>query len=267
MTTHMFLVKKRLSKLSGDQRSAIEAGFKEALSRNYADAANGLGGYYRAVGQLAKAGEVYDGTAKTLPRGLEQSGYFMAAGNAYLDAGDAEKARLEFERAKSATSDLEVAYGALVVLASRRHAESEADTLIAEAAKNGVDPASLYVDEALVEQLNSNYGRAEMAARQAVAIHPSDFDALRVLGSIYMAQGKSSQAVEVWRRVCDAGSASAEDFYLLGTAAEADYEFSAADKAFRRAVALAPNNSTFKARLDAFTRKLIENHPQQSNAY
>ena len=74
------------------------------------------------------------------------------------------------------------------------------------------------------------------------------------LGLCFIEDRKFDLAELALRHAVDLDAASSDAYWALGSAEEADYQYAAAEKDYSTALALAPDNQTFRSHLAAFKR-------------
>jgi Tfp pilus assembly protein PilF len=75
---------------------------------------------------------------------------------------------------------------------------------------------------------------------------------------VYLQERNFDRAALSLRKAADVDPSSATAFYYLGLAEEARYQFFAAEKAYARAITLAPDDADLQRHYEAFLRKVAE---------
>src|SRR5262245_24542384 len=119
--------------------------------------------------------------------------------------------------------------------------------------------AAVLLAEALLRQARATNdgrpaGRASEVLNAALKEHPRQYDALRMLGAIYLSQHRFRDALEIARRSRDLRSDDAWNYGVMGDAQVELGEYSDAFDAFDRMMALRPNAAAY-ARV-AYAREL-----------
>ena len=259
LSTHSFLSENPLPKLAAEEQQAVEEGLQRALVAGNLEAVGGLGSFYAALGRFADQGRLYEEVAQKEEETPVRVQYLLNAGLAYNRAGDAERAETIFRRViAAAPQDLRAyQYLATQVFAPRGKLDL-AKAVIAEGIQKGADPLALSFSLAEAAQRAGKRADAKAALLQALTFQPSSADAQFRLGLLYLQEQNFDRAALALRKVADLRPDDASAFYHLGLAEEGRYQFFAAGKAYARAVELAPDNTGFRARYEAFQRKVAE---------
>jgi tetratricopeptide (TPR) repeat protein len=262
LSAHAYLRPRFIPWLSVREQKAIEEGLQRAMASGFAGAANGLGTFYNALGRFAAEGEVYQRAALATPEARVP--YLLRAAQAYVRADKRGQAETLLRQAAAAVPQEAAPYHYLAtwILAPQGNFAA-AKLVIAEGIKKGADPFSLSLSLAEAAQQTGDPEEARIALLRAVALRPSSFDAHFRLGLLYLREGKADRAVLALRKAADLNPQSAEAFYQLGIAEERRYQFFAAEKAYGRAMALAPDNVGLREHYEAFLRKMTA---QNANA-
>ena len=133
-----------------------------------------------------------------------------------------------------------------------------------EAAKKGDDPFPLYLSLAETAQQVGNRLEEKSALLQALELHPYSSEILNRLGQIHLQENNFDRAAFYLGRYAELNPDSADVFYSLATAEEGRYRFDAADKAYARALQLAPQNESFRQRYEALKAKIAANRKPDS---
>jgi O-antigen ligase/tetratricopeptide (TPR) repeat protein len=261
METHRFSIPPE--SMSPDERLAAEQGLRAAIALGYVGAVQGLGDFLRALGRIDEVAKHYEASAKYAHDHVTKSKYFLAAGQAYSDLDEPSAAEKEFRAAVAADPNNQEAYLRAVDILVRENREAEALALIESA---DLEHAPLYIELGTAERNSGKFAPAESAVGKVVQSHPEDRDALRLLGDIYRRQEKFPQSALMFRRASELAHASAEDFFNLGVAEEAQYNYAAADTAFQHAISLAPRNPDFRDHYHDFKATLNRNKKSESES-
>ena len=97
------------------------------------------------------------------------------------------------------------------------------------------------------------------ALQNALKLRPQSQDILFRLGNVSLDQQNFDRAALYFARLTSVNTTSPEAYYSLALAEEGRYRFAAADKAYARAVALAPDNTSFLSRYDQFKHRVTQN--------
>jgi len=261
LDTHPFLFSSRtqLAHLPSDERDALEAGLTEAAARHYDGAVQSLGDFYDAIGEPARAAGVYLGAAALENDQPQRSTFLAEAGMSEAAVNDLDRAQVDFEKAISFTPKRVELYEHLINVMLRRKDVNSARVLADEAIKNGADPLPLYASLAQSETALGQLHSAEAVELKALNNYPNDPGIIRALGTIYLSESRYTDAAVLFRRLCDLRPDAADGFFYLGEAQERDYQYSAAETAFQRAMALSPGNLDYRKRYEEFESNLARN--------
>jgi Tfp pilus assembly protein PilF len=235
----------------------VEEGFKQALAAGYEDAVDGLSAFYTALNRFSDAGKVYEEAALQEGEADLQLGYLLNAGLAYARAGDGEKAEAPLRQATALAPQNPRAYQHLAIRVFAPKGDlSAAKAVVAAGIEQGADPVALYLalgDAALVAKDGKE---AKAALHQALVLQPSSFEAHFRLGLVYLQERNLDRATLALRKAANVDPSSASVFYYLGLAEEKRYQFFAAEKAYARAVTLAPDDAGLRRHYEDFLRKV-----------
>ena len=250
-STHAYLQRRLLPWLSEAEQGAIEAGYKQALAQGNRRAAGGLSGLYTAFERYADTGQLYQVLALSEKIPAVRVDYYMKAGLAWNKAGEREKAE-RFLRRALALSPHELRlyeYLATHVFAQAGNLAA-ARVLIQQGIRSGVDPYGLSLILAHAAQRAGNAVEVRRALLQALEWRPASFEAHYRLGALYLQANNFSRAALSLRRAVELDRCSASASFALGQAEEGRYHYAEAEAAYRRTVALNPDD---KRAQDAYT--------------
>ena len=262
---HAFLREGALTTLSTGQQEAVRKGFRSAIAAGLPGAVDGLAWFYWARGDRRQAAEVFAAAAETATDKTQQVDWLLSAGLEFAEAGLTVDAKREFTIALAASPMDPRGYQGLIAQVLGPAKDFEAATSITDAGITaGASAFALNQSLALMFFNAGLYERAEAAEGLALKQHQYDAGAISQMGQIYIAEQRYSEAAVQFRRVTELQPFSAQARFNLASAEEADFDFAAADDDFKRAVALAPDNSYFRSRYSAFCRKLVQSQPKHS---
>jgi tetratricopeptide (TPR) repeat protein len=138
------------------------------------------------------------------------------------------------------------------VKAALNSAKGEID----KAARTGEDPYALYLllADAAARVRSGEEEKAALLA--ALNLRPRSSTTLLRLANLYLQEQKFDRAALYYGKIANINPYSADVHYQLAVAEEGRYHFAAADKAFARALELAPGNKEFKDRYNSLRRKV-----------
>jgi O-antigen ligase/tetratricopeptide (TPR) repeat protein len=266
LDTHFYLSPRLISWLLPSEQRAVEAGFRNAVAHRYERALQNFGNYYDILGNFSAEASLFREAAMQKQDRAIRARYFVDAGTAYAKARDFERAQGCFQAATVAVPEDSTAYEQMMLqVFAPRNNIAAAKAALARGVEKGADPFNLYLALASAAQISGNSGEAEAALQNAIAVRPSSSEALVRLGELDLATNKFDRAVDWLERAITVDRSSAAAFYDLGLANEGAYEYFAADRAFRQALALAPANQGFKAHYAMFRQKLTQSKRNDFN--
>jgi O-antigen ligase/tetratricopeptide (TPR) repeat protein len=260
VATHWFLRKPVL--LPIDENRAIEAGLKTAIECRYHGAVAALATLYRHEGRLHDAALIYDRAAQQEGDGILKSGYLVDAGIAFRDDRDFSEAERRFRGSIASAPDRLDGYRELMNLLLAKKNLATALNVLNRGVVSGVDPYRINMAFAQAAQSTAADGAAEMAARHALRVRPRDVEATRLIGLLCLEQNKDGEATEMFKQAIELAPKSGLDYFLLAQAQERTYDYFAAERALRRALALDPDNNFLKTRFKQFNDLVSHNLPK-----
>ena len=133
---------------------------------------------------------------------------------------------------------------------------AEAEAAVAEGVRHGADRATLYLALADQRQWTGDLDAAVAALEQAIGARPSDAGLAIRLGQVYWQLREFGDAARAYTRASQLDPRSADAFYLLAGAEEANYDYSAAARNYQHAIALAPSRADWSAQYQRFLREI-----------
>ena len=134
--------------------------------------------------------------------------------------------------------------------------EEERDTALKSAQaeveksiRNGGNPHSLYVTLAEGAQRAGDRDREAAALLKALDLQPRSADTLERLANVYSHKQNFDRAALYLNRITKIKPDSAQTYFQLAGADEARYRFADADRAYARALELAPKNDSYRQAL------------------
>ncbi len=135
---------------------------------------------------------------------------------------------------------------------------NSAKTEIEQSSRQGQEPFPLYLLLADAARMAGNRDEEKVALLAAVDLRPRSSDTLFRLASIYMQENNFDRAAFYYRKIATINPNSADVYYQLAVAEEGRYGFAAAEKAYARAVELAPDNKGIQSRYEELKRKVAQ---------
>jgi Flp pilus assembly protein TadD len=215
--------------------------------------------YYQARRDYDQEAVVYEHAANKPHSPSVRAVYFIDAGIAYSEAGKFAEAEAALRAGIAAMPENPAGYEQLVLRVFRPERNLEAARMtIAQGIALGADPVKLYLAFAASAQASGFIDEAEQAAQKALLLRPSNFDALMRIGILDLNNNRFERAAMWLQKAVQINPSSVEAFYDLGLATENSYDYFAADRAYRRAISLAPADPSIKAHYSAFRQKLAQ---------
>jgi tetratricopeptide (TPR) repeat protein len=245
---HGYLNARVLPWLPADERDAAEDGLREASANGFEGATGGLAQLYVVQGRQLDAGRLYESAAaKSDDASLKYENY-LAAASMYAAARKSDQERRLLRAAINLAPRDPRAYSRLISIAYAPGGDSTAALkVIRTAVDNGLEAAPLYQALAAAAESAGDNNGAEKAIREAVSFAPSYSNWMR-LGSFYMAEGSFAWASDAIHHALQINPQSGDAYFALAQAEEGAYQYPAARADYQRAIALDPDNRTFRAR-------------------
>jgi tetratricopeptide (TPR) repeat protein len=254
--SHAYLSPRLMPWLSGKERAAVESGLREAVAHGYEGSVASLAQFYSAEGRELAAAQVYEAAMRDVRYDASQLQYRLAAGEAYASARERDKAERLFTAAMKVSPDDPRPYQDLIGLVYvPERSFSSVNKIIESAMNNGINPVPLYLSLDAAAETAGDNKTAEVALRQVVSYEPSYSNLMRLAG-FYLQHGEFERALGPTRRAAELNPQSGEAHFYLAQAEEGAYQYSAAKTDYQRAIALAPDNATFKSRSVDLLRKI-----------
>ena len=151
--------------------------------------------------QSDKALEIYDSMLK---RGADPEVYFLR-GKLFMEEGDEEAARQDFDRAVALSSDYDL-YISIYQLYNARKKDADGADFLEMALEIAEQADDAYYSRGLVYYYLQNYNEARDQLSEALAADPEDTDALLLMGRVYLAMDDVADARALFKE--HAGEAS-----------------------------------------------------------
>jgi O-antigen ligase/tetratricopeptide (TPR) repeat protein len=258
--THVYLNPGFIQWLLADELSAIEHGFQQAIARGFRDAFGHLVAFYESLRRYVDAAKLYETAAVKTKDSKERSILLLKAGYFYA-IGDVEKkadALLRQRIAANPSDPLAYQYLATLVYVPNRNFAA-ARAIVAEGIRNGADPGALYASLADAAAKIGDHSEEKSALVEAVKLMPSSHTLHYRLGILALREENFDRAALYLGQAAKLNPQLIEAIFHLAVAEEGRYRFGAADKAYLRALELAPQQTHYRERYEAFRRKLSDN--------
>lgn len=253
---HFYLDDRYIPFLSDPVIGAVEEGYRKLMAAGDRGGLNGLSALYAAQGRYADQARLLAGYVRGQNSAKPEYGLIMATAEAYVRAGERPEAEEYF---KAAIKQYPATLGPYQALISDVYGPegnlAAARAMIEQGAENGVDSTQLYFALLSLAQTAGDKSLIETCLRELLSRQPTT-DLVLQLGRFYLDSNQPDRAASMFRRATDMDPGSADAYFLLGRAEEADYRYSAADDAYSRAVSLAPDNSGYRDAYREFRDKI-----------
>ncbi len=265
--THPYMSDRIIGWLSPGERSAIERGITHASAEHVPGALVAAATLDDGVGKYSDEASLYADGAQRARDSHTQYLYLMSAAAAASRGSDFKRARSLLEKAIAIEPDEPSAYYALAkdVFAPQKDMAGIKRT-IAQAIDSGIDRYEMELLQADAAEKMGDLPSAIDATKQIAAERPDSFDVMIRLGTLYAHNHDFNQAVITLGNAIQLNPDSAVAYYSLAQADEQAYNYADADKAYARAVQLAPDNETYKSSFDDFHKKFANASAAQSGA-
>ncbi len=252
---HYYLAPSTIPWLLPEEQQAISRGFNRAVDSNFANAADQLALFYEQLGRYRDTGDSYARAARVTSDNTRRLDFLLKAGRNYAEANEYAKAEQVLLRACAIAPDDPRAYAELAQnIYGPENKLAAASAMINEGIERGADPYTLEMALASAAEKASDHSIAQAALARALQSDPS-FDAMLRLGQVYLEEARFERAVATLQQAAELNPTSADAFLWLGRAHEASYDYYEADRAYRRAVVLAPTDTALHDNYRDFQRR------------
>jgi O-antigen ligase/tetratricopeptide (TPR) repeat protein len=256
VSDHFYLSNRLIPWLSPEERGAVERGLENAIADDYRAAVWTLAAIYRNFHQYRQESELLARTAAGESDPAARANLLISAATAAARAGDYPKGERELRDAAADDPTNPDPYHYLATMIyGPRGMMAQAKSAIQLGINRGADPFELYLALADAAADAGNPDEVEAALNSALELRPSDVHTNLRLASLYMSQKRYDRAVLLMKGVTEMQPDSAQAFYHLAIAEEANYQFFAAGQDFARAVALAPQDTDIRHEYEEFQKK------------
>jgi tetratricopeptide (TPR) repeat protein len=256
LSTHFYLTERLIPWLLPPEQRAIEGGLREALRDHIAGALETLAAFYTYLGRYSDAADEYTRMAARTTDSAEKLEYLLAAGKQYGNAGRTKPAEAVLTAAARIAPADPRPYAELArVLCVNGGGARAAIPIIERGASEGAPPYNLYMALADAAEAVHDDRAAEQALLKALSYQPASYQGVMELGGIYMREKKYDAAVLEFRQAAELDPHSVSAYSELAQAAEAGFYYAEADKAYARAVALAPADRNLREQYADFQER------------
>jgi O-antigen ligase/predicted Zn-dependent protease len=260
LAMHFYLTPRIVPWLPEAERKAIGAGFNSAVDHHYPGAVENFARYDDELGDTNSEAELFAAAAESAGDEARRAAFLSSAGMAYFNAGEPRQAEAAWRSAIAAAPADSEPYAKLIdgIFAPAKDWLA-ANLLIAQGIEQGADPVLLYQALAQAALSAGDYVAARDALQKALAARPADFATILQMGLLDLTDHHPDRAATWFRRAAELRPDSPEAFSDLGRAEEIAYEYFAADRAYSRAVAIAPGDAGLQKQYAAFRHRVAEN--------
>ena len=264
--SHSYLGPQIAPWLPDDEKLAIESGLQRAVSSGFDGSVATLGDFYESVGKSRERAAMLTQAAAGENDPTHRAQYLRDAADAYLSIGQMDSAAKVLQLAIDADPDNADNYTELIsrVLAPRGQF-AQVQSLMAQGIDQGADACTLALS--VVNGANA-LGRADFAEQAldtALKADGTSFDCTMAMGELCMATGRNARAMLMFGKATELRPDSAVAYMKLGTAADKNYDYFDAEKAYDRAASIDPRNPEVAERLAGFKRKLADAQADQDH--
>lgn len=158
---------------------------------------NRVGTRHFRSGNFAEASRYFRMAAADNPT---SANYLHNLGSAQWKQGDIGQAEQLFRRAIDVDPTHQPSYHSLARMLKENGRSAEANTLLTTWAESQPYVAESHIELAWLNRESGNHAAAEENLRQALKADPSNSTALAHLGQVYQDQGRSGEAIAMYRR-------------------------------------------------------------------
>jgi O-antigen ligase/tetratricopeptide (TPR) repeat protein len=266
---HSYLSPRIAPWLPDDQKLAIEDGLQRAVSSGFDGSVATLGDFYQSVGKSSERAAMLTQAAARENDPTHRAQYLRDAADAYLSTGQMDSAAKVMQLAIDADPGNADNYTELIarVLAPRGQFE-QVQSLMSKGIDQGADACKLALS--VINGANA-LGRADFAEQAldtALKADSTSYDCTMAMGELCLASGRNARAMLLFGKATELRPDSAIAYMELGTAADKNYDYFNAEKAYDRAASIAPGNPDVAERLAGFKRKMADaasdqEHPKE----
>lgn len=256
LAAHYYLTPEMIPRLSDAEQLAVATGFARAVLAGFPHAADDLATYYQALGRYSDLAQLWMNLAQGENDPQVRATYLLRAGEAYQHAGLVPQATGTLRAAVRIDPQATPAWIDLARIDLVNHRPAAALEEIERGLAAGADATNLYLGLYQAAEGADQSQLARQALEGALRSQPYSFDALLGLGNWYLNQNSYSRAANYFTRASEVDPASVLPLLGLGQADEADFQYAAAEKAYKRALALAPDDRNVARTYREFEHKL-----------
>jgi O-antigen ligase/tetratricopeptide (TPR) repeat protein len=240
--SHYYLQRRVLPWLLPDEQEAVQDGFVRAIDARFRGSAQGLGQFYRGLGRYFEAAQVEEKAADTADSDDERLSYMLDAGHDYSRAGNVSKARQMFRTAIDIDpTDAQPYRGLMVEVVGPSHNLNALHTIAQQAIAAGADQVAIERAQADAASAAGDTDAAEAAMLRVTHDEPT-FSSMMNLGQFYSDAKRYDHAAIAYQRALQINPSSALACLRLAQAEENDLDFAAANRDYRVAINLAPDD-------------------------
>ena len=266
LVLHYYLAPSAIPWLLPDEQQAIAHGFEHAIDSRFTSAADEMASFYGQLGRYRDAGDGYVRAARLATDDSRKFEFLLKAGRNYARAGAYVSGKQVLLAASAIDAEDPRPYTELAEnIDGPAKKVAAARAIISQGIDRGADPYTLEMALASAAEKAGDHAVAEAALMRALQDDPS-FDATLWLGKVYLEENRLERAVATLQQATEMNPNSSDAFMWLGRAHESNYDYFAADRAYARAVALAPSNTTLRDDYEGFQKRTAVSAKQASAA-
>jgi O-antigen ligase/tetratricopeptide (TPR) repeat protein len=264
--SHSYLGPRIAPLLPDDEKRAIEEGLQRAVSSGFGGSVATLGDFYESVGKSRERAAMLTQAAAGENDPAHRAQYLRDAADAYLRTGQIDSAAKVLQLAIDAEPDNADNYAELIarVLAPRGQF-AQVQSLMATGIDQGADACKLALSVVNGANWLGRADFAEQALDTALKADATSYDCTMAMGELCLSSGRNARAMLLFGKATELRPDSAVAYMELGTAADRNYDYFNAEKAYERAASIDPRNPDVKERLEGFKRKLADAQSDQDH--
>jgi O-antigen ligase/tetratricopeptide (TPR) repeat protein len=257
--SHTYLSPRIAPWLPDDEKLAIEDGLQRAVSSGFDGSVATLGDFYESVGKSRERAAMLTQAATRENDPTHRAQYLRDAADAYLNSGQMDSAAKVLQLAIDAAPDNADNYAELIgrVLAPRGQF-AQVQSLMSQGIDQGADACKLALSVVNAANALGRSDFAEQALDTALKADATSFDCTMAMGELCLSSGRNARAMLLFGKATELRPDSAVAYMELGTAADKNYDYFNAEKAYDRAASIDPRNPDVAERLAGFKRKMAD---------
>jgi tetratricopeptide (TPR) repeat protein len=256
ISLHYYLAPGVIPWLLPEEQQVISRGFDRAIDSEFTGAAGQAASFYEQLGRYRDAGAAYARAARLTADEIGRFDFLLKAARDYLQGHEYAAAEQALLLACSIRPDHHEPYAELAqnVYATKDNLAA-ARAIINQGIKHGADPYALQMALASAARQSGDYSLTEAALVSALRYEPS-FDTMLQLGQVYFEEQRFERSVTILQQAAKLNPNSPDAFRWLARAHEANYDYYAADRSWRRALMLPPVDPALRDQYRDFRQRI-----------